>query len=329
MKTWVYLEVTNGTFTSASLEALGAGLSLGETTAYFFGTANSGLAQLALSYGAGRVVNWESPVFQDFSADCFSDCVSPILKEEHPDLVIFPGSFQGRELVGMLSADLDQPAITDVNAIEAQPDGVILITKPVYEGKALESILLRSHLKLVTLRPRAFAPATIVGSPTANIQTFVYDGKPLTKITAKSESGKGVSLGSAKVVVTGGRGITNNPKLGGDEKASAQLGLQLISDLAATLGGAVGASRAIVDAGYLPYSHQVGQTGKTISPDLYIDAGISGSIQHIVGMRSSKFVLSINKDPEAPIFGVSDLGITADLFEILPALQAEFKAALG
>ena len=329
MKIWVYLEVNNGAFTSASLEALGAGLALGETSAFFFGTENSGLAQSALSLGANQVVNWESPAFQDFSADSFSDCVSPLLKEERPDVVLFPGSFQVRELVGMLSVDLDQQAITDVSKITTQPDGTLLVTRPVYEGKALESILLQADLKLVILRPRAFPQATIVASPSTMIQTFAYDGKPLTKIIAKAESGKGVSLGSAKVVITGGRGITNNPKLGGDEHASAQMGLQLLSDLATTLGGAVGASRAIVDAGYLPYSHQVGQTGKTISPDLYIDAGISGSIQHIVGMRSSKFVLSINKDPEAPIFGVSDLGIAADLFEILPALQAEFKAALG
>ena len=131
------------------------------------------------------------------------------------------------------------------------------------------------------------------------------------------------------MIVSGGRGVSNNPSLGLDEKATAEKGFTLIGELASLLGGAVGASRAAVDAGYIPYSHQVGQTGKVVSPDLYIAAGISGSIQHIVGIRTAKMVVAINKDAEAPIFGVARFGVVGDLFTFVPLLTAAFKKKLG
>ena len=138
-----------------------------------------------------------------------------------------------------------------------------------------------------------------------------------------------IASADAGVVVAGGRGVSNNPSLGLDEKATAEKGFTMIGELASTLGGAVGASRAVVDAGFIPYSHQVGQTGKVVSPDLYIAAGISGSIQHIVGIRTAKLVIAVNKDAEAPIFSVARYGIVGDLFTYIPLITAAFKKKTG
>jgi electron transfer flavoprotein alpha subunit len=151
----------------------------------------------------------------------------------------------------------------------------------------------------------------------------------LINVEGYSAGETGVSINDAGVIVAGGRGVSNNPALGLDEKATAQKGFEFIGALASVLGGAVGASRAAVDAGFIPYSHQVGQTGKVVSPDLYIAAGVSGAIQHIVGIRSAKLVIAINKDAEAPIFKVARYGVVGDLFKIVPALTEAFKKKLG
>ena len=163
------------------------------------------------------------------------------------------------------------------------------------------------------------------------------EGEIATKVVEYTEAGGGVSVSDAAVIVSGGRGVSNNPALtppaGLDEKGTeiwrAQQGFKLVGDLAQVLGGAVGASRAAVDAGYIPYEHQVGQTGKVVSPDLYIACGISGAIQHQAGMRSSKVIVAINKDPEAPIFRMARFGVVGDLFAILPALTEAFRKKLG
>jgi electron transfer flavoprotein alpha subunit len=190
---------------------------------------------------------------------------------------------------------------------------------------------------LATIRARAFPKPEADASKTGTTTKVDVKAEALTEVVGYSASESAVNLGDAGVIVSGGRGVSNNPSLQPpadmDEKQAelwrAQQGFTLITELANVLGGAVGASRAAVDAGYIPYSHQVGQTGKVVTPDLYIACGISGAIQHLVGMRNAKLVVAINKDSDAPIFKQARYGVVGDLFQIVPALTEVFKKKLG
>jgi electron transfer flavoprotein alpha subunit len=216
-------------------------------------------------------------------------------------------------------------------------DGSLVATRPIYEGKVLEKTICSAKPVMVSIRPRFFPKPPRDESRSGTPIRVEVKAEALTTVEGYSASESAVNLGDAPVIVSGGRGVSNNPSLvppaGMDEKQAevwrAQQGFALLRELAEVLGGAVGASRAAVDAGYIPYSHQVGQTGKVVTPDLYIACGISGAIQHLVGMRNSKVVVAINKDPDAPIFTQARYGVVGDLFQIVPALTAEFKKRLG
>jgi electron transfer flavoprotein alpha subunit len=227
----------------------------------------------------------------------------------------------------------------DVTAIDVE-NGRVVVTRPVYAGKLLAKAVCESNPQLITTRIRAFpkpeANESLSGTPVA-VSPAMDEGAIPTKVVGYSQAAGGVSLTDAAVIVSGGRGVSNNPALtppaGLDEKQTeiwrAQQGFKLVGELAGVLGGAMGASRAAVDAGYIPYEHQVGQTGKVVSPDLYIACGISGAIQHQAGMRSSKLIVAINKDPEAPIFRMARYGVVGDLFAIVPVLSEAFRKRLG
>lgn len=328
MKTWAYLETNNNEVNLSSWEALALASSFGASSAILIGSNVEKLISLAFEYGAESVAISDHPNLIDFRSDQYASILAEYARAEKPDLIIFPNTFRSRELAAMLSIDLECGIMVDITALE-EVEGTLIATRPIYEGKALEKINCSTSTQLLTIRSRAFPMPAKKTVSAGSIIKLSHSDHSLTKVEATSESEGGVSLANAKVIVSAGRGITNNPKLSMDEKVNAEEGLRLVKALADRLGGAIGASRAIVDGGYLPYSHQVGQTGKVVSPDLYISAGISGSIQHMVGMRSSKLVLSINKDPEAPIFEVSDIGIVGDLFDYLPLLTDEFKRSLG
>ena len=236
----------------------------------------------------------------------------------------------------MCAVDLNTGVLTDISAIEVQ-DSTLIATRPIYEGKVLEKTVCSGKPVMASIRPRFFPKPAQDGGRSGTPIKVNIKADALTKVEGYSASESAVNLGDAGVIVSGGRGVSNNPSLnppaGMDDKQAeiwrAQQGFALIGDLANVLGGAVGASRAAVDGGYIPYSHQVGQTGKVVTPDLYIACGISGAIQHLVGMRNAKVIVAINKDADAPIFSQARYGVVGDLFKIVPALTMEFKKKLG
>ena len=234
--------------------------------------------------------------------------------------VLIGATFRGRELGPALAVDLDTGCIADCTALELE-DGRLVATRPIYAGKLLcKCVIPERRPQIVTTRSRAFPrpqPDPARSGQVTRVQPVLAEEAIACKVTGFREAAGGVSLADAAVIVSGGRGV------GGPE------GFAPLRELAQVLGAALGASRAAVDAGWVPYEHQVGQTGKTVSPDLYIACGISGAIQHQAGMRTSKVIIAINKDPEAPIFKLAHYGIVGDLFKVVPALTTAFKEKLG
>ncbi len=336
MKTWVYIDHFKGEALPASWEAVGVGKTLGDVSALVFGSGVEELAQTAFEHGADEVLLADDATLEDFRAETFASTLSKLASEQNPDLILFPTTTRGRELAGMSAIDLETGVLVDVVGLEVEGDKVVA-TRPIYAGKLLEKTVCNAMPQLVTLRGRAFPkPEQNEGaSGTITKVDVVADAK--TTVEGYSTSEGGVSLTDAGVIVSGGRGTSANPNLtppaGMEDKEAeiwkAQQGFELVGELAKTLGGAMGASRAAVDAGYIPYAHQVGQTGKVVSPDLYIACGISGAIQHLAGMRTAKVIVAINKDPDAPIFKLARYGVIGDMHKIVPALTEAFKKKLG
>lgn len=336
MKTWVYIDHFKGQALSASWEALGVGQKFGPVTALVFGSDVEPLAKTAFEYGADEVLLADDPALADFRPEAFASTLSDIASSGTPDLILFPTTTRGRDLAAMAAIDLQTGVIVDAIALDIE-DGKITVTRPVFGGKLLAKMTCSASPQLVTLRGRAFAKPEPQPGRSGTLTKVPVRAEAQTSVEGYATAEGGVSLTDAGVIVSGGRGVSNNPALtpppGLDEKQAeiwrAQQGFKLVGELASVLGGAMGASRAAVDAGYVPYAHQVGQTGKIVSPDLYIACGISGAIQHLAGMRSSKIIVAINKDPEAPIFQVARYGVVGDLFQIVPALTEAFKKKLG
>ncbi len=338
MKTWVYVDHFKGEAVPASWEAIGAAKALGgEVVAVLLGSDLRNLADAAFEYGADEVLLGEDAALADFRVESYATALSALMSDEAPQAILFPTTSRGRELAGMVAIDLNSGVLVDVVAMETDGD-TIVATRPVYAGKLLQKTLCKAAPQIITLRSRAFAKPEIESGRSGKLtQVQVASDAALSTVEGYAESVGGVSLTDASVIVSGGRGVSNNPKLVppdgmSDEEAEiwrAQQGFALIGELAETLGAAVGASRAAVDANYIPYAHQVGQTGKVVSPDLYIANGISGAIQHLAGMRNSKVIVAINKDADAPIFKLARYGVVGDLFEIVPALNEAMKARLG
>ncbi len=337
MNTWVYIDHFKGNALPASWETIGVGKTLGNVTALVFGSGIEALAKAAFEYGADEVLLADDASLVDYRAEAYATTLSKLSAERTPDLLLFPTTTRGRELAGMVAIDLRTGVMVDVTSLEAT-GGKITVTRPIYAGKLLTKETCSSRPQIITLRGRAFPkPAQQAGKSGTLTKVAAAIGDFPTKVEGYTTSESGVSLTDASVIVSGGRGVSNNPALtppaGLDEKQAeiwrAQQGFALVIDLASALGAAVGASRAAVDAGYVPYTHQVGQTGKVVSPDVYIACGISGAIQHLAGMRTSKVIVAINKDPEAPIFKLARYGVVGDLFQIVPALTVAFKKKMG
>ncbi|MBV6396810.1 MAG: Electron transfer flavoprotein subunit alpha [Anaerolineales bacterium] len=328
MKTWVYIDHFKGQVQPGSWEALGLGKSLGAVSAIIFGSGVEAVVKAAFEYGADEVIAADDASLAEYRAEPYASSLSALASSLTPDLILLPTTSRTRELSAMCAVDLNSGVLTDVSAIEVSGE-TIAATRSIYEGKVLEKAVCSAKPALVTLRARAFPKPALTAGRAGTLTKAEAKADAQSSVEGYSATEAAVNIGDAAVVVSGGRGVSNNPSLGLDEKATAQKGFELLGELAAVLGGAVGASRAAVDAGYIPYSHQVGQTGKVVAPDLYIAAGISGAIQHLVGMRNAKLIVAINKDAEAPIFAAARYGVVGDLFVFVPALTAAMRKKLG
>lgn len=336
MKSLVYIDHFKGAVQPASWEALGVAKSFGDVSAVIFGSGLEALAKTAFEFGADEVLTADDPALADYRAEAYASTLSALASSRSPDLILFPTTSRTRELAALTAVDLKTGVLADVTGLTAE-GGKIVATRPIYEGKLNEQVVSSGKPVIATLRARAFPRPARDASKSGSATKVEARTDSEVTVIGYDVAEQAVSVTDASVIVAGGRGVANNPSLtppaGMDEKQAeiwrAQQGFALVGELASVLGGAVGASRAAVDGGFIPYAHQVGQTGKVVAPDLYIACGISGAIQHIVGIRSAKLVVAINKDADAPIFKVARYGVVGDLFQIVPALTEAFKKKLG
>jgi electron transfer flavoprotein alpha subunit len=319
---WIFLENKEGEIVSGSREAVTAARTIADglsqpLTGLVLGENVSGVADAAFDLGVDAVLGADDATLNHFRVEAYGPLVTKLAQEHSPSVIIASGSTSGRDLAAWVAADLDAGLVSDGVSIAVDGDRV-KVTRPVYAGKLMADVVVTSSTQLITLRNRAFPQAESTGKTGSATWVDVAVGEDdiSTKIVGFAGKDGGVSLADASIIVSGGRGVA------GPE------GFAPVRELAETLGGALGSSRAAVDAGWIPYEHQVGQTGKVVSPDLYIACGISGAIQHQAGMRTSKIIVAINKDPDAPIFKLARYGIVGDLFKVVPALTAEFKKRL-
>ncbi|MCY3781230.1 MAG: electron transfer flavoprotein subunit alpha/FixB family protein [Chloroflexi bacterium] len=343
MSVFVWIEAFAGRALSSSWEALSAARILAQAyetdvTALVFGENAGAIAGESGRRGAANALVCADDSLREYRLESYAALLSKLVSERRPVAVVSAATNRGRELLASSAGDTNSGLLSDVIDLRLE-DGKVIGTRPAYAGKVMMELTCITPTTFVTIRGRAF-PASqpsddgaiacekVAAEPApAAIETEVLD--------FTSETGK-VNLADAAIIVSGGRGMANNPALApadltGDEASiwKAKHGyLNTLTPLAETLGAAIGASRAAVDAGYIPYEHQVGQTGKVVSPDLYIACGISGAIQHQAGMRNSKIIVAINKDAEAPIFKLARYGIVGDLYEVAPALTAALRARL-
>jgi electron transfer flavoprotein alpha subunit len=307
---WVFAQEAAGVPTTGTLELLTKARSLGTVTAFVGGDA-SAIAGALGEYGASSVY-----ATGDLGGKLAGVAVSAAMKAvidggDTPDVILFPQNYEGRDIASRLSVKLDRTVVTN-NVDIAVDGGSVTVTTPVFGGNTLVTTKFAGSAPfLATFRPKSFA-AESAGGAAASVTAVAVPELGATgaaTVTAVHvEETTGPKLDEANIVVAGGRGLGEADKY------------VLVEDLAKLLKGAPGASRAIVDAGWVPYSYQVGQTGKVVKPGVYIAAGISGATQHMVGMKGSKNIIAINKDKEAPIFGIADLGIVGDVHKVLPKL---------
>jgi electron transfer flavoprotein alpha subunit len=318
---WVFAETVDGIPKPVVLELLTKARSLGETTAVALGPGAAKAAQTLGQYGAKKVYLHEDAAFREVLATPAVDLLARLVEKNQPDLLIFGMTYDGRDVASRLSARLGTALIANATDITSK-DGVWAIVSPMFGGSLLVTTVPKTKgPTLVLIRPKAVAaePAASAGAPAVETLTDAVDSsKPVARVLRReTEKATGPKLEDAAIIVSGGRGL------------GAPENFKMLDELAAELGAAVGASRAVVDAGWKPYSFQIGQTGKTVKPTVYIALGISGAMQHTVGMKGARTIIAINKDPEAPIFKLADLGVVGDVHKIVPQLIQEVRSRKG
>lgn len=323
---YIVLEQQNRDLRKVSLELLSEGRRLADQTGaplvgILLGQEIKALAEVAAAYGADQVVVAEDPVLKDYTTGAYTSVLNRILREADPEIVLLGNTGLGRDLAPRLAQRLGVGLASDCVAMTQDDHYGLKFKRPVYAGKAFVEVAAESRPILATIRPNSFSVSVPDTSRSAEVREVsvsidAADLKAIVKEIVRQASTR-PELTDADIIVSGGRGMKNAENF------------KILEDLADVVGAAVGASRAAVDSGFREYKYQVGQTGKTVAPTLYIACGISGAIQHLAGMGSSKFIVAVNKDPEANIFTVADYGIVGDLFEIVPLLTEEFKKRMA
>ena len=316
-KIWVYAELQEGRPAAIALELLAKARTLGDVEAVALGPGATSAAEVLGRHGASKVHVSDDPVFSEYLAEPAADTLEALIKQGAPDLVMFGFTYDSREVAGRLAARLGTGLVS--NATDVVRDEGWVAKVPYFGGTKVASMKAAASPGMVLVRPRSFEASEVGGhAEVVSVDPVVGPGSRRARIKDRVvEQSEKVKLEEAKVVVGGGRGM------GGPEH------FPLLEELATAVGGAVGASRAVVDAGWVPYSMQIGQTGKTVAPAVYIACGISGAMQHTVGMKNSRLIVAINKDPDAPILKMADLGVVGDALKIVPRLTEALRARKG
>jgi electron transfer flavoprotein alpha subunit len=318
-KVLVLGETREGALRNVSFEAIAAAKQIsdgGEVVSVLLGDSVGEFGAELINYGADRVITVEHPHLKSYTSDGYGQAFMAVIEQESPEAIVFGHTAVGKDLSPKIASKLQAGLVSDVTAIEGEGDDAVFI-RPIYSGKAFEKKTIKEGTVFVTIRPNNIAPLAREerSGEVSSLSVDITNLRTIIKNVVR-KSAEGVDLSEAKVIVAGGRGVKSAD------------GFAPLQELANLLGGAVGASRGACDADYVDYSLQIGQTGKVVTPDLYIAAGISGAIQHLAGMSNSKVIVAINKDPEANIFKVADYGIVGDLFEVIPMLTEEFRKVM-
>jgi electron transfer flavoprotein alpha subunit len=316
---WAIAEQRDGKLRKVSLEAMSTAKKLADelgvaAAAVVVGSGVGGLAAEMAKYGAAKVYVADDAKLAAYTSNPYAQVIADLAKAEKPQILLLGASVNGRDLSNRLAAKLGVSLMPDCTKAEIQ-DGRLVMTRPVFAGKAFGTVKSSGEYQIATLRPNVFDAVESAGAGEV-VQAAVSLDDAAVNTTVKdflADAAGKVDLTEAEIIVSGGRGM----------KDAANF--EVIEKLAGLLGATVGASRAAVDAGWRPHSDQVGQTGKVVTPNLYIACGISGAIQHLAGMGSSKVICAINKDPDAPIFQKADFGVVGDLFDVVPALAAAIE----
>ena len=323
MKLLAFAEQRDGKFKKSAFEVTQAAKKIADQlhadlVVLVIGDAVEGIAPQLGQYGATKVIAVQDQLLHYYSTTAYAKIVAEIIQKEQAGIIFISATQMGKDIAPRVAAKLNAGLVADCTVLKVE-NGEVIATRPVYAGKSMIDVKVTSSTKIFTLRPNVFtASASDSATPAIEkVSVNLTDADFATKVTAVKVSEGRPDVTEAGIVISGGRGMK------GPEH------FHLIEKIADILGGGVGASRAVVDAGWRPHDEQVGQTGKTVSPSLYIACGISGAVQHLAGMSTSKYIVAINKDKDAPIFQVADYGIVGDVFDVLPALTQELQKTLG
>ncbi|WP_327005922.1 electron transfer flavoprotein subunit alpha/FixB family protein [Dactylosporangium sp. NBC_01737] len=308
----VVVEASQGAAKKVTLEMLTLARTLGDVSAVVLGGSAAALADKLGEFGASKIYAAEGEDLDGYLVAPKATVLASLIQRVSPAAVLIASSQEGKEIAGRVAVKLDNGLLTDVVSLDA--DGVG--TQVVFAGSTIVKSKVSKGLPIVTVRPNSLTPTPAPATPSVEqVEVALTDKDKLAKVVERKVEAKGArpELAEASIVVSGGRGVGSADNF------------KLVEELADLLGGAVGASRAAVDSGFYPHQFQVGQTGKTVSPQLYVALGISGAIQHRAGMQTSKTIVAVNKDPEAPIFELADFGVVGDLFKVVPQAAEEIR----